>query len=191
MSKIDAGRGKLRAFEVLASSLPGVLVLNTFLGVVACNKEAFQILAFPDDTKGLKHLTSFLAGQVHSKLVTRSSIERRQFVREFKSGRRTYQCRSLKLHQIGKGTEMAGAIALLLERQPSTVLSLKRRTWNEFKLTHRERQTVELLVQGFTTKEIAQSMNISSNTAKTYLRQIMTKMRVSTRTGIIGKILTS
>jgi DNA-binding CsgD family transcriptional regulator len=40
-----------------------------------------------------------------------------------------------------------------------------------------------------TTKEIAHSMNVSSNTVKTYLRQIMTKMRVSRRTGIIGKII--
>jgi DNA-binding CsgD family transcriptional regulator len=31
-------------------------------------------------------------------------------------------------------------------------------------------------------------MGLSPNTVKTYLRQIMTKMRVSTRTGIIGKI---
>jgi len=89
------------------------------------------------------------------------------------------------------GSKGDASIALLIERPPSAALFLKRRTWAEFGLTHRERQTVELLVQGFTTKEIAQSMNISSNTAKTYLRQIMTKMKVSTRTGIIGKILTS
>lgn len=189
MSKINAGEGNLRAFEVLASRIPGVLVLNTFLGPVACNKEALQILAFPDDTKGLKHLTSFLASQVQSKLVTRSSIERRRFVRQFKSGRRTYQCRALNLHQIGKGTEMAETIALLLERQPPTLLSLKRRTWDEFKLTQRERQTIELLLKGMTNKEIALSMNISPTTVKTYLRQIMTKMRVPTRAAIVGKIL--
>jgi DNA-binding CsgD family transcriptional regulator len=80
-------------------------------------------------------------------------------------------------------------IALLLERQPSAALSLKRRIWEEFGLTQRERQTVELLLLGMTTKEIAQSMKVSPNTIKTYLRLIMTKMRVTTRAGIIGKIL--
>jgi len=84
---------------------------------------------------------------------------------------------------------MAETIALLLERQPSTLLSLKRRTWDEFKLTQRERQTIELLLKGMTNKEIALSMNISPTTVKTYLRQIMTKMRVPTRAAIVGKIL--
>jgi DNA-binding CsgD family transcriptional regulator len=40
-----------------------------------------------------------------------------------------------------------------------------------------------------TTKEIAGSMKVGPNTVKTYLRLIMTKMRVTTRAGIIGKIL--
>ena len=80
-------------------------------------------------------------------------------------------------------------IALLFERQPSTTFSLKRQIWKEFELTERQSQTVELLLQGMTTKEIAQSMNISSNTVKTYLRLIMAKMRVTTRAGIVGKIL--
>jgi len=84
---------------------------------------------------------------------------------------------------------MAETIALLLERQPPTLLSLKRRTWDEFKLTQRERQTIELLLKGMTNKEIALSMNISPTTVKTYLRQIMTKMRVPTRAAIVGKIL--
>ena len=80
-------------------------------------------------------------------------------------------------------------IALLFERQPSTTASLKRQIWKEFELTERQGQTVELLLLGMTTKEIAQSMNISSNTVKTYLRLIMAKMRVTTRAGIVGKIL--
>jgi DNA-binding CsgD family transcriptional regulator len=40
-----------------------------------------------------------------------------------------------------------------------------------------------------TTKEIAAAMNISPNTVKSFVRLIMTKLNVSTRPAIIGKIL--
>jgi DNA-binding CsgD family transcriptional regulator len=42
-------------------------------------------------------------------------------------------------------------------------------------------------MQGLTNKEIGQRMNISPNTVKAFLKLIMMKMGVSTRSGIIGK----
>jgi DNA-binding CsgD family transcriptional regulator len=171
------------------------LLLTSSLDTVAYNWEAAQILAFPDDPERLKRLSAFLASQIRSKLSTGSSKNSKnkkgqQFVSVFKSGIRTYQCRAVNLHpgKMGSGTG-ATTIALLLERQPPAALLLKRRIWEEFELTHRERQTVELVLQGMTTKEIAGSLNVSPNTVKTYLRLIMTKMRVATRSGIVGKIL--
>ena len=56
-------------------------------------------------------------------------------------------------------------------------------------LTRRERQVVEFLIQGLTSKEIANRMKISPNTVKVFLRMVMVKMGVSTRSGVIGKIL--
>jgi len=47
---------------------------------------------------------------------------------------------------------------------------------------------VEYLLQGLTSKEIAARMNISPNTVKAFLRLVMVKMKVSTRSGIAGKI---
>ena len=58
-----------------------------------------------------------------------------------------------------------------------------------FGLTAREQQTVENLLEGLTSKEIAQRMNISPNTVKAFLRLTMVKMNVSTRSGIIGRII--
>jgi DNA-binding CsgD family transcriptional regulator len=57
-----------------------------------------------------------------------------------------------------------------------------------FRLTSREQETVELLFEGLTSKEIADRMKISPNTVKAFLRLVMVKMGVSTRSGIIGKI---
>jgi hypothetical protein len=50
---------------------------------------------------------------------------------------------------------------------------------------------VEFLLQGLTSKEIANRMNISVNTVKAFLRLIMVKMNVSTRSGIAGKVARS
>ena len=44
------------------------------------------------------------------------------------------------------------------------------------------------LLRGLTSKEIGQEMSISPNTVKAFLRSAMTKMGVSTRAGLIGRI---
>jgi DNA-binding CsgD family transcriptional regulator len=59
----------------------------------------------------------------------------------------------------------------------------------DFELTQREKETVELLIQGLTSKEIAARMEISPNTVKAFLRIVMVKMGVSTRSGILGKVI--
>jgi DNA-binding CsgD family transcriptional regulator len=56
-------------------------------------------------------------------------------------------------------------------------------------LTQREQETVKLLLQGLTSKEIAGRMGISANTVKAFVRLVMIKMGVSTRSGIAGKIV--
>ncbi len=59
----------------------------------------------------------------------------------------------------------------------------------QFHLTSREREAVEFLSEGLTSKEIAQRMGISPNTVKVFLRLVMIKMGVSTRAGIVAKTL--
>jgi DNA-binding CsgD family transcriptional regulator len=60
---------------------------------------------------------------------------------------------------------------------------------SQFGLTRREQETIQLLLQGLTSKEIAERMGISPNTVKAFLRLVMVKMGVSTRSGIVGKIV--
>ncbi len=59
----------------------------------------------------------------------------------------------------------------------------------EFRLTEREREALKGISMGLTSKELAKEMDISPNTVKAYLRLIMVKMSVSTRAGILAKIL--
>jgi DNA-binding CsgD family transcriptional regulator len=78
-------------------------------------------------------------------------------------------------------------IAIVLERSSRRNENL-RRLFERYKLTPREREAVLLLTDGLTSKEIAQRMDISPHTVKGFLRFIMVKLGVTTRSGIVGKI---
>lgn len=56
-------------------------------------------------------------------------------------------------------------------------------------LNHREREIVELLLEGRCNKEIAKALGLSLNTIKVYLKLLMGKLDVSTRGGIIAVLL--
>jgi DNA-binding CsgD family transcriptional regulator len=58
-------------------------------------------------------------------------------------------------------------------------------------LTEREHQVVRNLVKGWTNKEIASELGITEQTVKAHIRQVMTKMGTTTRTGILSKLLSA
>ncbi len=86
------------------------------------------------------------------------------------------------------GNRRGPAVALLLERNHRGALNLER-VARKFRLTPREKETVDLLLQDLSTKQIASRMDISANTAKAFLRSVMIKVGAENRTGIIGRIL--
>ena len=78
-------------------------------------------------------------------------------------------------------------LAVLLEREREHPDLL--RAARKFRLTEREKEALELLMQGYTTSQIASRMDISPNTAKAFLRSVMFKTGASNRSGILAKIL--
>jgi DNA-binding CsgD family transcriptional regulator len=58
----------------------------------------------------------------------------------------------------------------------------------EYRLTVREQQALEGVLLGLTSKEVAERMSISPNTVKAFLRMVMGKMRVTSRTGLVAKL---
>ncbi|HSJ01008.1 MAG: response regulator [Verrucomicrobium sp.] len=60
---------------------------------------------------------------------------------------------------------------------------------SDYGLSVRERETLELMVQGFIRKEIADRLNLSLHTVDTYLRGVYRKLAVNTRTGAVAKAL--
>lgn len=102
----------------------------------------------------------------------------------FLSGRRRYVCRPFLL----EAAERPAIVALVLERPVRDPLQ---QVGQRFKLSRRECETVQHLVQGLSTKEVAQRMGVSPNTIKQFVRLIMSKMHVTTRSGIVAKLIDS
>ena len=174
------------------SCSPGAMLLpHASLCPVAYNREALQILVFPQLPEEFAHPSAALARQIGARLLSRPSRGIRRFVAEFQSGNRTYHCRTLNVSFDGDKKASSGQTTtlVLLERQASPVRQMQRQAWERFGLTPRERQMVELLIEGMTTKEMAQTLQLSPNTIKSFLRLVMAKMGVSTRSGIVGKLL--
>jgi DNA-binding NarL/FixJ family response regulator len=60
---------------------------------------------------------------------------------------------------------------------------------DQFQLTNREQTVVEHLCKGLTNKQIAATLGVSPATIKEHVRSIMKKTKTSTRTAIMGEIL--
>jgi DNA-binding CsgD family transcriptional regulator len=169
---------------------PGLIVVDTSLGVVAYNGEALQILTYPERPDKINHLDSWLTNKIRTDLLGRHSPP--EVVHGFRSAKRMYLCRSfpldVKAHNGNGSGSSAGLLIVMLERRSNETAKITEIS-DRFGLTARERETVEYLLEGLTSKEIAQRMKISPNTVKAFLRLVMVKMSVSTRSGIIGRIV--
>jgi DNA-binding CsgD family transcriptional regulator len=147
------------------------------------NSAAVHILCYPHDSAKTNHSETLVQERVRSLLQADSAGSQPA---DFLSGRRRYLCRSFFLSREGGASPQL--VALLLER-PCRDLTQLCDIGGRFHLSLRERETVQHLSRGLTTKEVAQRMGISPNTVKQFLRLIMSKMGVSTRSGIVGKLI--
>jgi DNA-binding CsgD family transcriptional regulator len=165
----------------------GFLLMDSSLRPAFFNAEAIDILSYPDKLANLTHSDVFLEAKIRSSLVSQEARGESPFVTEFRSGRRRYFCRAFFVDSCAKDPSHP-SIAVLLERGPSGLIPLSLVS-AQFNLTQREREVLEYLLQGLTSKAIASRMNISPNTVKAFLRTIMIKTRVSSRSAMVGKII--
>lgn len=168
------------------ASSEGFLLLNSSMSPILFNRTAAEILSYPHKPETQQNLDQFLAGRVNSTLLSRLSCGP-ALVSKFRSGRRVYRCRSYRVNALANGDSQA-SVAVVLERGSQgsgSPVDLSER----FHLTTREQEVVRYLFEGLTTKEIATRLQISPHTVKAFIRLVMVKMEVSTRSGIVGKAL--
>jgi DNA-binding CsgD family transcriptional regulator len=162
----------------------GVLLLDSHLRPLHFNAEAAEILEYPEKPRAVPPLEAVLPFTRAALVNSRAALPRA----EFRSGRRRYRCRTFLLDANEAAENRAHAkVVVMLERDDAHSWDLARVS-EAFQLTTRERETVQLLMKGLTSKEIADAMSISPNTVKSFLKLVMAKVGASNRTGIIAKI---
>ena len=169
------------------STNDGLILVGPSLEVIYSNAEAVEVLAYPQDSRKIQSVGTYLKRTIPSILLRKPSSPEAGFVETVKSGKRIYRCRAFNL-RADANNHQSLTMAILIERGCRSPLDTMKLA-EQFRLTQRERETVDHLLHGLTSKEIASRMNISPNTVKAFLRLVMVKMGTSTRSGIIGKIL--
>jgi DNA-binding CsgD family transcriptional regulator len=105
----------------------------------------------------------------------------------FRSGGQEYSCRAFRVEPVDKLLRLP-LLVLYLQREPSAGEAINGLA-ARYHLTDREQQALQGISMGFTSKEMAERMNISPNTVKAFIRLIRIKMGVSTRAAIVAKLL--
>jgi DNA-binding CsgD family transcriptional regulator len=171
------------------SSSEGFLLLSSAMVPTFINRAAAEILCYPQKPDDFaQRFDEVLAKRVRDLLLIGPS-KAPTLVTEFSSGKRVYRCRSYRIGAPGQADSQAG-FAAIFERGASGSFSIAQVS-EKFHLTIREREVMQYLLTGLTTKEIATGMAISPNTVKAFLRMIMVKMGVTTRSAIVGKAFTA
>jgi DNA-binding CsgD family transcriptional regulator len=151
------------------------------------SSEAIKVLSYPQHLKNPASVMNLLPLEIHSWLLCHPSLNNSSCLAEFISGRRHYVCRAFRcVHNSERPSNVV--TALLIERSEPKCMNFSELA-EQFHFTPREQEAVVLLTLGLTGKEIASRMGVTPGTVKAFLRLVMAKMAVRTRTGIVGKIV--
>ena len=171
-----------------SSSIPdvGLILMDEALRVVGCDPGAAEILKIPNHSEEAPR-------SIPAEILEAMQSRRRAGVpyskMRFPTSSGEYVCRSY-LVESEDGVLSGRLVALHLERASMGDLAI-RNISAKYHLSEREEETLKGVLMGLSTKEIADQMHISPNTVKAYMRLIMIKLAVSTRWGIIAKVMGS
>ncbi len=170
-----------------ANSELGLVVLDPSLKPMAFNWDAALILSYPERPSRNQKLDLRIPDEILQDIRQIGSTGPIRVMTRFNAGRRRYICHANVLDSYD-GDSVRPAIALLLQRRSSAPEAIHE-VAAHFNLTGREREALEGIAMGLRSKELATRMGISPNTVKAYLHLIMVKMGVTTRAGIVAKVL--
>ncbi len=161
----------------------GILVLDMAFNPLASDRGAAAILDGGNDTPGPMAIPDDVMDVIRKTCAAgHSSVSKPLTI-----GRNRYFYRTY-LIQSDHPTLPPAMIGVYIHAEnngidPTTKIAAKHR------LTEREAQALRGIAMGLSTREMAERMNISPNTVKAFVRLIMIKLGVTTRTAILLKIL--
>lgn len=156
-------------------STPGVLVFDEEGALLFLNDAANRILG-----RSAGKLT--IPGEVRALLTAKEDSAHELF----EAGGTVYLARAWKLTSpSGTGALQMIQIERYSGRNSVSVSSLRQR----FGLTEREAQVVKEVLKGASNQEVAHSLSITEHTVKDYLKKVMTKLKVNSRSMVISKVV--
>ena len=166
----------------------GLILFNNRLAVIAHDNSAASMFAgatsITDETTGPLIIPQELTD------IARASISSDDPVRRILwFGCRQYMCYAHRVDMQDQHETPATLIAVHL-RNHRAVKEAMDEVSHTYSLTEREQEVlIGLSSMGLTNKELAQRMKISQNTVKLFVRLMMIKMGVTTRTALVAKIM--
>jgi DNA-binding CsgD family transcriptional regulator len=165
----------------------GMLITDSSLNVIACDAGATAILRSAEPGSDAPVGDISLPPEIVEPLVRRDPADFSPIGRYLQRGKHRYSCRAYIL-QAWHNSPFEGLVAIHLQRAPCAD-DVICEVASQYSLTDRETEVLSGVAAGLTSKELADKMNIRPNTVKAFLRLIMIKMGVTTRSGILGLVL--
>jgi DNA-binding CsgD family transcriptional regulator len=165
----------------------GILLMNHSLKPIALDRGAASIFNIPRQERDQPDTCFHVPEEIAEVLAASKASDLPPVKTQFWRGEYGYVCRAYFIEPYDQASE-----------EPMVVLHLQRgfsvgdavyQLADRYHLTDREKEALMAISMGLASKEVAERMNISPNTVKAFLRLIMIKMGVSSRAGIMGKLL--
>lgn len=170
-----------------AVASPGIVIVDAAMDLVGMNTEAERVFSYPgrlgNGRTGWREIRERARLHFSARHAAGSSVNGETFL----SGRRRYRWRVFPFEATQRQPGVPAAVIVIERDQPAWFAAAK--SLARFGLTRREEQVAHLVLAGLTNKQIGQRLGISPNTVKALLHLSMTKMDVSSRSGIIGRVL--
>jgi len=163
----------------------GLILMDLSLKLVAFDRGAAAIMNYSNQPGGKPE--PGVPKEILDIIRTRKPAELSSLKTHFRMGKNEYTCRAY-LVEPQNGALTQPIVALHLEKVSSAIDTIYE-VGSKYHLTDRELEVFRGITMGLTNKELAERMKISPNTIKAFLRLIMIKMGVTTRAGIVAKIL--
>lgn len=180
-----ASNGALNGHEENGPEL-GLVLLDSSFKMLAFDRGAAAILG--DGETGAKHTApASIPPEIRKAMVDVRPSNLAQVKLRFRRGRHGYQCRVFPV-QSADSSFPGELLVLHFERDWSPADRLRELS-AEYQLTSREHEVLSGIAMGLSSKELADRMDISPGTVKSFIRMIMAKLGVKTRGAILAKLL--
>jgi DNA-binding NarL/FixJ family response regulator len=171
--------------QVIKSRLtPGVLVLDINNQLLYINKEALEMIPEMQPTGEIEKIR--IPEEIYSLCErVKSTARAASIVWEIELSGLHCSLRAFFIGRQGeerKSTHIMVLIEKIIEKHDIDF----EKTRAKFKLTNRELVVLRLLCYGLTNREISEKLSLSEHTVKDYIKKIMVKTKVNSRSKIIA-----